>query len=120
MSGGRIIAYISAAILIVLGVLFVMATFSPTGNLGWLLVGIIMVAIGFGLIWFASRKPKQEPDVNVTYKVDLSGNVKMEAIKCRSCGGGLGPDNIKMVAGAPVVTCPYCSTTYQLTEEPKW
>jgi uncharacterized Zn-finger protein len=29
-------------------------------------------------------------------------------------------DNIKMVAGAPVVTCPYCNTTYQLTEEPKW
>jgi Na+/melibiose symporter-like transporter len=120
MSGGRIIAYISAAILILLGILFVIATFSPTGQLGWLLVGIIMIGIGFGLIWFASRKPKVEPDVNVTYKVDLSGNVKMETIKCRSCGGVLTPDNIKMVAGAPVVTCPYCSTTYQLTEEPKW
>jgi Na+/melibiose symporter-like transporter len=120
MSAGRIIAYISAAILILIGVLFIMATFSPTGQLGWLVVGIIMVAIGFGLIWFASRKPKQEPDVNVTYKVDLSGDVNMETIKCKSCGGTLSPDNIKMVAGAPVVTCPYCSTTYQLTEEPKW
>jgi uncharacterized Zn-finger protein len=29
-------------------------------------------------------------------------------------------DNIQMVAGAPVVNCPYCHTTYQLTEEPKW
>jgi uncharacterized Zn-finger protein len=29
-------------------------------------------------------------------------------------------DNIQMVAGAPVVNCPYCKTTYQLTEEPKW
>ena len=120
MSAGRIIAYISAAILILLGVLFIMATFSPTGQLGWLIVGIIMVAIGFGLIWFASRKPKQEPAVNVTYKVDLAGDVNMETIKCKSCGGALSPDNIKMVAGAPVVTCPYCGTTYQLTEEPKW
>jgi uncharacterized Zn-finger protein len=25
-----------------------------------------------------------------------------------------------MMAGAPVVTCPYCQATYQLTEEPKW
>jgi len=25
-----------------------------------------------------------------------------------------------MVAGAPVVTCPYCNTSYQLKEEPKW
>jgi uncharacterized Zn-finger protein len=29
-------------------------------------------------------------------------------------------ENIKMVAGAPVVTCPYCGSTYQLAEEPKW
>jgi len=25
-----------------------------------------------------------------------------------------------MVAGAPMVTCPYCHTSYQLTEDPKW
>lgn len=120
MSAGKIIAFISAAIFIGLGVLFVMATFSPNGNLGWLLVGIVMVAIGFGLIWFAARKPKVEGPTNVTYKVDLSGDVKMETIKCKSCGGVLSPENIKMVAGAPVVSCPYCGTTYQLTEEPKW
>jgi len=33
---------------------------------------------------------------------------------------GVAGDMAKMVAGAPVVTCPYCGTTYQLTEEPKW
>jgi uncharacterized Zn-finger protein len=44
----------------------------------------------------------------------------MDTLKCRSCGGALKPENITMVAGAPVVTCPYCGTTYQLTEEPKW
>jgi len=41
-------------------------------------------------------------------------------MKCKSCGGSLTMDNIKLVAGAPVVNCPYCNTTYQLTEEPKW
>jgi uncharacterized Zn-finger protein len=44
----------------------------------------------------------------------------MDTLKCKSCGGALGPDDVKMVAGAPVVTCPYCKTTYQLTEDPKW
>ncbi len=120
MSAGKIIAYIGAAICLVFGVLFIMATFSAQGQLGWLIVGIILVAIAFGLIWFAARKPKVEPPVNVTYQVDLPGDVKMETMKCKSCGGVLTEKDIKMVNGAPVVTCPYCGTTYQLTEEPKW
>jgi Ca2+/Na+ antiporter len=120
MSGGKIVGYIGAGILILLGVLFIMATFSNSGQLGWLLVGIIMVLIAFGLIWFVSRKPKAETPVNVTYKVDLSGDVNLETMKCKSCGGTLSSENVKMVAGAPVVTCPYCGSIYQLAEEPKW
>ncbi len=120
MSAGKIIAYIGAAICLLFGVLFIMATFSAQGQLGWLIVGIILVAIAFGLIWFAARKPKAETPVNVTYQVDLPGDVKMETMKCKSCGGTLTSENIKMVNGAPVVTCPYCGTTYQLTEDPKW
>jgi phage FluMu protein Com len=57
---------------------------------------------------------------NVTLKVDLPGNVNLDTLKCQSCGGVLTMDNIQMVAGAPVVNCPYCKTAYQLTEEPKW
>jgi hypothetical protein len=41
-------------------------------------------------------------------------------MNCKHCGGALSTDNIKMVAGAPVVSCPYCNSTYQLSEEPKW
>jgi predicted membrane protein len=121
MSAIRIIAYIAAAILIFFGVLFIWATFSPQGNLGWLLIGVISVLIGFGLIWFAQRrKAAEEQEKNITYKVDLSGDIKLESLKCKACGGPLTPDNVKMVAGAPVVTCPYCGVSYQLTEEPKW
>jgi hypothetical protein len=120
MNAGRIIAYIGAALCLLFGVLFIMATFSSQGQLGWLLVGIIFVLIAFGLIWFASRKPKVETAPNVTLKVDLPGDVNMSTLKCKACGGTLTAENIKMVAGAPVVTCPYCGTTYQLTEEPKW
>jgi hypothetical protein len=97
-----------------------MATFSAQGQLGWLIVGVVLVAIAFGLIWFASRRLKAETPENVTYKVDLSGDVNLETMKCKSCGGTLTAKDVKMVAGAPVVTCPFCGTTYQLTEEPKW
>ena len=123
MSAGKIIAYIFAAILIFFGVLFVWATFSPEGQIGWLVVGVISVGIGFGLIWFASRKSAPESGAqasNVNLSIDLPGDVNLDTMKCKSCGGALTMDAIKMVAGAPVVSCPYCNTTYQLTEEPKW
>ena len=123
MSAGKIIAYIFAAILIFFGVLFIWATFSPEGQIGWLIVGVISVGIGFGVIWFAGRsKPTQagEGGSNVTLNIDLPGDVNLDTMKCKSCGGSLTMDAIQMVAGAPVVSCPYCNTTYQLTEEPKW
>jgi hypothetical protein len=117
----KTIAYIAAAILIFFGVIFIWGAFSPQGSPGWLLVGGMLVLIGFAIIWFASRsKPAGAPGTNVTLNVDLPGNVGMDTLKCKSCGGALSPENVKMVAGAPVVTCPYCGTTYQLTEEPKW
>jgi hypothetical protein len=117
----KTIAYIAAAILIFFGVLFIWGAFSSTGTAAWILIGIISVGIGFGLILFVNRrKPGLAAGENVTLKIDLPGNVQLDQMKCRSCGGSLTMDNIKMVAGAPVVSCPYCGTTYQLTEEPKW
>lgn len=120
MSTGKIIAYIVAGVLILFGILFLLATFGQAGQLWMFLVGLILIGIAFGLIWFASRRLAGEGPTNVTYKVDLSGDVNLETMKCKSCGGTLTSENVKMVAGAPVVTCPFCGTTYQLTEEPKW
>lgn len=116
----KIIGYIAAAILIFFGVLFIWGAFSPNGQVGWIVVGLISVGIGFGIIFFISRRSAAETPINVTYKVDLPGNVGMEAMKCQSCGGVITAENVKMVNGAPMVSCPYCHTTYQLTEEPKW
>lgn len=122
MTAIKIIAYIAAAILIFFGVLFIWGAFSPEGETGWIPVGLISVGIGFALIWFGNRqKPAvQDAGDNVTLKIDLPANVNLDTLKCQSCGGALTTDNIKMVAGAPVVDCPYCHTTYQLTEDPKW
>jgi hypothetical protein len=117
----KTIGYIAAAILIFFGVLFVWGAFGIDPHPEWICVGGVSVLIGFGLIWFFSRKgPGAEAAQNITLKVDLPANVKMDTLKCKSCGGTLAPENIQMVAGAPVVVCPYCHTSYQLTEEPKW
>jgi uncharacterized Zn-finger protein len=101
--------------------LMILGATDPTGQVGWLFIGVILIGIGLVLVFFAFRKPAQAADgSDVTLKIDLPSNVAMDTLKCKSCGGTLGPNDIKMVAGAPVVTCPYCHTTYQLTEEPKW
>jgi len=118
----KIISYIASAILIVFGVLFILSAFSPQGQTGNLIVGVILVGIAFGIIYFVTKKAKEaEKNItNVSLNIDLPGNVALESLKCKSCGGALTSDSITMVNGAPMVTCPFCNSTYQITEEPKW
>lgn len=121
----KTIGNIVAAILIFFGVLFIYSAFAspeagaaPVNPIGNLVTGIISVTIGLGIAWYVNRKPPAEQ--KVTYNVELSGDVNLEDMKCRNCGGALSAKNIKMVAGAPWVECPYCGATYQLEEKPKW
>jgi len=122
MRAGRIIAFITAGIFIIFAFLFILGAFSPEGSPSWIIVGIVGLIIGFALIFLGTRlRPAEKPGEQVVnLQVDLPGEVGMETIKCQSCGGPITSEDIKMVAGAPVVECPHCSTTYQLTEEPKW
>ena len=89
------------------------------GSVG-VLLGVIALVAGIVMIVIAARKTKTDTAQNVTLKVDLPGDTKIEEMKCKSCGGTLTAENIKLVNGAPMVTCPYCNSVYQLTEEPKW
>ena len=126
---GTVILFILAALAIIFGFLYILGSSGATGGgTSWIgtgviliVIGFVLVALGFVAIWFTRKRAAQAAaEQPPTYKIDLPGNVQMDTIKCKSCGGALAPENIKMVAGAPVVTCPYCHTTYQLTEEPKW
>lgn len=130
----KTLLYIGAGILFLIGVclfgyglLNVIGSTSAQGSSNWLsfgigfgCVGVFFLAAGAGLIYAAQRGAKTEVIQQVTMKVDLPGETKIEQMKCRSCGGSLSADNVKMIAGAPTVSCPFCGTTYQLTEEPKW
>jgi phage FluMu protein Com len=117
----KIVAFIGAGILIFFGTIMVWGSFDPfNGQAIWLPVGLVIMGVGLVIIFFAARRKQVAPTTNVTLNVDLPGNVAMDAIKCKSCGGVLAAENITMVQGAPMVTCPYCHTVYQMTEEPKW
>lgn len=120
MSARKVIGYLAGAVTILIGIFFIWGSFSPNGRPSWIIVGLISAGIGIVLLFWAGKGPAQVNQTNVTYKVDLPANVQLEGLKCKSCGGVITPENIQMVAGAPVVTCPYCKTSYQLTEEPKW
>lgn len=121
MSAGKVISYIVAALFIIFGALMVLAATDKTaGQLVWLPVGILFIIIGLVLIWFGSRQKPPVKEENVTLQIDLPADVNLDALTCQKCGAALTTENITMVAGAPVVNCPYCGTTYQLTEDPKW
>jgi len=120
----KIVGKILTAFFFIFGVLFTLAAFSSdqSNQGGTLLTGIILLIICAVLGYFSFRKAPgaASNDQNITYNIDLPANVSMDSLKCESCGGAITPKDIAMVAGAPVVTCPFCHTTYQLTEDPKW
>ncbi len=122
MSAGKIIGYIIAAVLLFFGFLFIWAAFSPEGEPGWILVGIITMGVGLAiitLIKFREPKPAQPPQ-EIIQKIDLSGDMEMETLKCQKCGGELQKDSITVKEGAIFISCPYCGSAYQMVEEPKW
>ena len=131
---GKTVLYVGAGILFLIGVCFVgygalnvIGSTSSSGSPNWLTfglgfgcVGVLFLAGGAGMVYAAQRGTKTEVIQQVTMQVDLPGQTKIEQMNCRNCGGALKADNVKMIAGAPTVECPFCGTTYQLTEEPKW
>jgi hypothetical protein len=133
--GNKTFLYIGGGILALIGLcvsgygfILILGSTSSSGTASWLgygigfgVAGLLFLGGGIWLIVTAAKSKGQEaPAQNITYKVDLPAQTKIEEMKCRSCGGSLKADNIKMLAGAPTVECPFCGTTYQLTEEPKW
>ena len=123
MSTGKIIGYIVAAILLLFGVLYLLSAFSAEAASpgGRLLVGGVLVVIALGIIVaIRLREPKPEQQVTIRQEIDIGGDVEMESLQCRSCGAQLDKSAISLAEGAVIVSCPYCSATYQIVEEPKW
>ena len=124
MSVGKIVGYVISGILIFFGVIWLWSAFaSDTGGnpIGRLVVGVILVGIGLAIIVAIKlREPKPEQKVVVEQKIDLSGDIGLEKLQCKNCGAELDKKSITLAQGAIIVSCPYCGTSYQIVEEPKW
>ncbi|TEU16241.1 MAG: hypothetical protein E3J21_11305 [Anaerolineales bacterium] len=124
MSAGKIVGYVISGILIFFGVLFLLSAFAPDTGVNpveRLVVGVILIGIGLAIIVIIKmREPKPEQKVVVEQKIDFSGDIELEKLQCKNCGAELDKKSITLAQGAVVVSCPYCGTSYQMVEEPKW
>jgi len=108
------ILYLVASALGLLGLVFI------AGNKGLplrIVVGVLMVGAAGALVWLTRAKV---PERTIVQKIDLSGDVHAEQLKCKQCGAPLDDKSVELREGAIFVKCPYCGTSYQLEEEPKW
>ena len=112
----KLIAYPLAAALAFLGIVFVVGA---QGQIMHIVVGVVLMAAAGALVLLALLKPKPI-ETTLIQKIDLSGDVNIEQMKCRSCGGILNKDSISVRAGGIFINCPYCGSAYQLEEAPKW
>ena len=125
-----VLGVIVSCLLIGFGVLVVIASPDPTqGSPGWLpigvgliVVGLIIVALAVGVFVFLRiRRSKSEVQkTEIVQKIDLSGDIELEKMKCQNCSAELSKDSVTVKEGAIFIDCPYCGTSYQMVEEPKW
>ena len=112
----KIVTYIIAAVLLLFGFMFIVGA---QGMIARVIVGIILFAAAVVLVYLTRVQPKTE-EITHVQKIDLTGDVQLEQMKCQSCGGALSKENMEVKAGAIFVDCPYCGASYQIEEAPKW
>jgi len=105
------------AVIFFFAVIFALAA-SVQATLTRLVTSGILFVIGVAIIvgiYYTTRKPK-----TVIQRLEVSGQMKAASIKCPNCSASVDVNQIKIVSGVPYATCPYCGTTFEVTEEPKW
>ena len=114
-----ILGGVAAAVVFFFAVIFALAaSYSPEVATSRLLTSGILFIVGLAIIagiYYVTRKPK-----TVIQRLEVSGQMQAAQIKCPNCGGSISADQIRIESGVPYVKCPYCGTTFEVTEEPKW
>lgn len=112
----KVLAYLIAAALTALGLVFILGA---QGQVVRVVVGVVLLLGAGGLIYLSRLKPTYS-ETKITQKIDLSGDVNVEEMTCRKCGGNLSRKSLEVRGGAIFVHCEYCGAAYQIEEEPKW
>lgn len=127
---------VAAIIAAILGFVFIVGSpASPGMTWFWagsgiclFIVSVLLVIIAVIVLIKAYRDANREPkesvaagsQTTIVQQIDLPGELSLEKMKCQSCGATLSKDSITTRAGAVVIDCPYCGTSYEVEEEPKW
>lgn len=112
----KLVTYLIAAVVALFGLMFIVGA---QGQVMRLVVGVVLLGAAGVLIYLTRVQPKKE-EITHVQKIDLTGDVRLEAMKCTSCGGTLAKDDLIVRAGAIFVDCHYCGASYQIEEAPKW
>lgn len=112
----KVVAYLLAVVVGILGGVFLLGA---QGQIGRLVVGAVLIIAAIAIVFLTRVQPKPGQTTTVQ-KIDLSGDVDIQEIRCRSCNAPLSKDEIDVKAGAIFVECGHCGATYQFEEEPKW
>jgi predicted Zn finger-like uncharacterized protein len=117
MKAITILGAITAAVLFFFAIVFALAASVQAASTRLVTSGLLF-SIGLAIIigiYYITRKPK-----TVIQRLEVSGQMQAAAIKCPNCSASIDAKEIKIVSGVPYVKCPYCGTTFEVTEEPKW
>lgn len=112
----ELVIYLIAVVLGLFGIMFVVGS---AGSPVRVIVGVVLLGAAGVMVYLTKMRPKQQ-ETTIIQKIDLTGDVALEQMKCRSCGGALSKDTLEVKLGAIYVNCPYCGASYQIEEEPKW
>ena len=109
----RILIYVVSAVLVFLGLIFMISV-----NLGivYFLEGLVFLVVA-GLLFFLGREKKP---LEIKQTVTVTGPLKVREIHCPNCGALVDPTKTEVVDGKPFVTCGFCGNKFELTEEPTW
>ena len=114
----KAIGYGFAGLLILLGLIFCLSAISSGKWQRFIFAGVLIGAGAFVVYVLRMKLPEQK--VEVTQKIDISGDVQLEELSCKNCGATLDSKSVSVQAGAVFVKCPYCESSYQIEEAPKW
>ncbi|MCA9969441.1 MAG: hypothetical protein KC425_04450 [Anaerolineales bacterium] len=112
----KLLSILLAVILVIFGFIFIAGS---QGQVIRIVVGVVLLIAGGAFIALDRLRP-QPSQTTIVQKIDLSGDVNLESIRCQNCDSPLDKDSIEVKAGAIFVNCPYCGTSYQFEEAPKW
>jgi predicted Zn finger-like uncharacterized protein len=109
-----LVGYVVSAVLLFFAVLYALASSAEKPMRIW--ISLLLFLAGFGMLYFTWRRQPTQ----VVQKLEVPGRIKVQTMKCPNCSASIDMNQIKIVNGIPLVKCPYCGHTSEITEEPKW